>query len=272
MRSPRRARRSQGGRACRRSAGRGVRCARRRRRRARPRRRRPVDAVAAVRGPGGTCRPARRGSSAPARRRPAAAWLARAAHRAAIRAGMSPPRSSELVVGVEQRHVGGAASRRAVCSSLVVVVDALGAPHAAALLDEPQAHHVAQQADGVAHAALVGEVEAAASGPRLGVWSDLDAQQRPGARREHRGVAAARSGAAANADAVSWPATVRTGAPPTAPGGVGVVCARAPYRARTRGPSLRRRTGPAAVPAAPRGRPAPSAARGPRAGPWWRRW
>ena len=92
---------------------------------------------------GGTCTRARRGSSG--RSRPASAggsWPA-SRHAAAIRAGMSPGREEAVGVGVEQRRRRRAPRRaRADAASSYA-----GASHCApALLHEPQAHDVAQQA------------------------------------------------------------------------------------------------------------------------------
>ena len=103
-----------------------------------------------------------------------------ARHASRIRAGMSPGRQQRLVVGVEQRHVrvGGLGQREQL---VVVGWRARALPGPPAFLQEPQTHHVSQQAGPPVHAALVGQVvlERASVEERT---VRLGAEQRPRSR------------------------------------------------------------------------------------------
>ena len=133
--------------------------------------------------PAGRCagRPAPgcRGCSGPSRPGSAAASARCAAQASAIRAGMSPGGrkrgSSGVDHGREGRHLGRGGQQVGQVGG-----QAGGRPRALALLQQPQAHDVAQVADRAVDAELVGEVGRAAV---LGEHRllELHADQRPGA-------------------------------------------------------------------------------------------
>ena len=205
-RSPRRGRRAPRGRTGRRSAGTAACCARRRRSRGcgGPRARSPPRGA---RAPSGTCTRARaRMLRVDARRARAAPPGRVRSQAAAMRAGMSPGAEERVVVGVEQRHVAagrlGASAEQRRRSE---VVAGLG-PGAAALLQQPHAHDVLEQARRAVDAALVGEVRR--RGRRRS--STGSGSSRPSSDQvplESIAACSSRSGAAAKAEAVSWPAT-----------------------------------------------------------------
>ena len=97
----------------------------------------------------------------------------------AMREGMSPGRQQVRVVGVDQpaqgRHVGRLAQQ-----PVERYGDAVVLPRAQRLLQEPEAHDVAQVADGAVDAQLVGEVGAPAVLGQHRVVQ-LEPDERPGA-------------------------------------------------------------------------------------------
>ena len=114
----------------------------------------------AARARAGTCRRARRGCCARARRsRPARVWPART-QASAMRARHVAGAQQLLVVRVEERHVVARGLGQA--QQVLVLARARGRERAAALLQQPEAHDVAQQARRAVDAALVREVEAPA--------------------------------------------------------------------------------------------------------------
>ena len=147
--------------------GRAGRCARRRRRRAR---RRPGGRPASPPAARAGGRPAR-GSPAMQRTvspRPAGGSLPVARQHCAIRAGMSPGGRKRRVVDVDHRAERGRRGRlveqRRPRSSV--------SPQARMrLAEQPEAHHVAQEADRAVDAALVGEVGGRASSVSTGASS-----------------------------------------------------------------------------------------------------
>ena len=141
----------------------------------------------------------------------------RSAHQSAMRVGHVAGREEARVVGVEDgapvaaaRRPRRAAPRRSTCRPRAL-------PRAHRLAQQPQAHHVVQEADAAVDAALVGEVGRAA---RLGddAVLELDADEPPGAAGDVGGVVGDRIGTATTAEAVSCEPTAVTAGPAPANG------------------------------------------------------
>ena len=200
-----------------------------------------------------------RGSSGRSRPGPSGSALAER------RAGRRDPRGH--VAGREQarrrRDRTAARRRRAAAASSVQLVVGRRPQRAAALLHQPQSHHVAQQPGRAVDAALVGQVVRARP---VGRAPARRARARAATRCRRTGSPRARrcSGAAAKADAVSWLATACTGRPSSP-----VVAEHRAERACRARPGRRRTERSAARGARSARAPSPRCAR--RAGRWWRR-